>query len=76
MVPPLDKWWIIGRFRIPEGYVPIIVGVASGIFILVLTITAIVLWRCCGQSKHHRQKKYGTTHQVPPVGLQLNLNVL
>ena len=47
MVPPLDRAWMIGPWRIPDYQIPVIIGVSSGVLILLLTVAILIIWRCC-----------------------------
>ena len=64
MVPPLNKDWLIGQWRIPETYIPIVVGISLGILVLLCTLTVIVIWRCCQYPSKHREKSYGNHMQI------------
>ena len=58
LIPPMDRPWIIGNWRIPNKHFPVIIGVSSGILILLLTITILIAWRCCRYQKL-REKNFG-----------------
>lgn len=60
MVPPLDRTWMIGKWRVPEYQIPIIIGVSSGVLILLLTVAVLIIWRCCRMQNFDEKKAYGT----------------
>jgi len=50
--PPMNRGdWIIGNWRIPNKHLPVIIGVSSGILILLFIITVLIAWRCCRYQK-------------------------
>jgi len=63
LIPPMDRPWIIGNWRIPNKHFPVIIGVSSGILILLLTITILIAWRCCRYQKL-REKNFAMQSTV------------
>lgn len=63
LLPPMDRPWIIGNWRIPNKHFPVIIGVSSGILILLFTITVLIAWRCCRYQKL-REKKFAMQSTV------------
>lgn len=59
MVPPLDRNWMIGSWRIPEYQVPVIVGVSLGVLFLLLAIAVLIIWRCCRLNRLREKAQYG-----------------
>ena len=59
MVPPLDRTWMIGNWPVHEYQIPIIVGISSGVLILLLLIAVLVAWRCCYIHRSIRDKAFG-----------------
>ncbi|XP_046437217.1 uncharacterized protein LOC124188550 isoform X3 [Daphnia pulex] len=47
MVPPLDRTWMIGIWPVDVYQIPIIIGISSGVLLLLLFIAVLVAWRCC-----------------------------
>lgn len=60
MVPPMDRTWTIGPWPVSDYQIPIIIGVSSGILILLLTVVVLIAWHCCHAHKIRQKKKaYG-----------------
>lgn len=58
MVPPLDRNWMIGSWRIPEHQIPVIVGVSLGVLFLLLAIALLIIWRCCRLNRLREKAQY------------------
>lgn len=58
MVPPLDRTWMIGSWPVHEYQIPIIVGISSGVLVLLVVIAVLVAWRCC-HIHRLREKAFG-----------------
>lgn len=63
MVPPLDRTWMIGSWPVHEYQIPIIIGISSGVLILLLIIAVLIAWRCCHIHRLH-EKTFGITSQL------------
>ncbi len=59
MVPPLDRTWMIGIWPVDVYQIPIIIGISSGVLLLLLFIAVLVAWRCC-HFQRLREKAFGT----------------
>jgi len=58
MVPPLDRTWMIGIWPVDVYQIPIIIGISSGVLLLLLFIAVLVAWRCC-HFQRLREKAFG-----------------
>lgn len=47
MVPPLDRTWMIGVWPVDVYQIPIVIGISTGVLVLLLFIAVLIVWRCC-----------------------------
>lgn len=58
MVPPLDRTWMIGVWPVDVYQIPIVIGISTGVLVLLLFIAVLIVWRCC-HIHRLREKAFG-----------------